>query len=107
MEQLRARFRERLAADRRPLGEALRSGDREALRAICHRMAGAGGMLGYSSLSARASDLECAVDEGVDAEGLEAITSQLLQGIDEALRSPGAPLQGGQRSTQFRPATSA
>jgi HPt (histidine-containing phosphotransfer) domain-containing protein len=87
MEQLRARFRERLAADRRPLSEALGSGDRGALRAICHRMAGAAGMFGFASLSARASEIECAVDEGVDAQGVEAITGKLLQEIEEALRS--------------------
>jgi HPt (histidine-containing phosphotransfer) domain-containing protein len=87
MEQLRGRFRERLAADRRPLGEASRTGDRDALRSICHRIAGAGGMFGYAGLSARASQIECAVDEGVDADGLEAVTRQLLQEIEEALRS--------------------
>jgi HPt (histidine-containing phosphotransfer) domain-containing protein len=89
MEQLRGRFRDRLAADCAPLNEALQTGDREGLRAVCHRIAGAGGMFGYPALSDRASEIECAVDEGADADRLEALTRQLLSEIDAELRSRG------------------
>jgi HPt (histidine-containing phosphotransfer) domain-containing protein len=90
MEQLRGRFRGRLVADRLPLGEALQTGDRDALRFVCHRIAGAAGMFGYPALSARASEVECRVDEGAEADALESVTRQLLREIDEALGSPDA-----------------
>ena len=85
MEQLRARFRDRLGQERMALAQALREGDSGALRAICHRIAGAGGMFGYPNLSGRASDVEAAVDDGVPATELQMRTAALLSSIDEAL----------------------
>ena len=89
MEQLRVRFRERLVAERDVLAEALGAGDREQVRAVCHRMAGAAGMFGSPDLSALASELEALIEDGTQGEALSGAASALLAGIDIAIGARG------------------
>ena len=84
MAALRDRFRDRLADERPALEEAAERHDRATLRAICHRIAGSGGMFGYAELSRLASKIEEAVDEGYGCERLRDQLATLLAGIDEA-----------------------
>jgi HPt (histidine-containing phosphotransfer) domain-containing protein len=87
MEALRGRFRDRLAAERAALAEAVERSDRETFRAICHRIAGAGGMFGFADLSQLASRVEEAIDAGVACRDLREPVAQLLSDIDDATRA--------------------
>ena len=62
MHSLRLRFCGRLTEDIGALQAASENGDRGAMRSVCHRMAGAGGMFGFADLSAAASEAEEAID---------------------------------------------
>lgn len=85
MAALRLRFRARLAEERVLLRDAAEAGDAAALRAVCHRIAGAGGMFGYAELSALASRVEEEIDAGAEGPALAASTARLTSLIDEVL----------------------
>ena len=84
MEALRGRFRGRLSEERAVLAEAAAKSDRATLRAICHRIAGAGGMFGYGDLSDLASLIEEGLDGGAPCPALRTQVSELLAAIDAA-----------------------
>jgi len=81
MEALRGRFLARLAAERQALAESAEHGDRVTLRAICHRIAGAGGMFGFPELSRLASEIEERIEAGVSVGEIAPSIAQLLAEI--------------------------
>ncbi|HEX8579845.1 MAG TPA: Hpt domain-containing protein [Allosphingosinicella sp.] len=85
MAALKIRFRARLAEERVLLRDAAEAGDAAALRSICHRIAGAGGMFGYAELSALACRVEEEIDAGAEGPALAASTARLTGLIDEVL----------------------
>ncbi|HZF95364.1 MAG TPA: Hpt domain-containing protein [Allosphingosinicella sp.] len=87
MQSLRLRFCARLTEDIAALQAAAEAGDRAAIRAVCHRMAGAGGMFGFADLSAAASEAEEAVDAGEAGDALSRRVGQVLDLAREATAS--------------------
>ena len=85
LEGLKSRFRDRLAGERALLAESEAGGEFEALRSICHRIAGAGGMFGFDELGALASRLEEAIDEGAPPSSIRGQTTDLLAAIDRVV----------------------
>lgn len=87
MQDLRLRFCARLSGDVEALQAAAAAGDRAAIRAICHRMAGAGGMFGFAALSAAASEAEEAIDAGAAGPALTLSVARVLELAREATDS--------------------
>jgi HPt (histidine-containing phosphotransfer) domain-containing protein len=87
MQSLRLRFCSRLTEDIGALEAAAEAGDGAAIRAICHRMAGAGGMFGFADLSAAASEAEEAVDAGESGAALGHRVGRVLDLAREATAS--------------------
>ena len=87
MQDLRARFCARLDGDIAALAAAAEAGDRATIRAICHRIAGAGGMFGFAPLSAAASQAEDAIDAAEPQEKLDRRVALVFELADEAMKS--------------------
>ena len=79
MTELRARFLDRIAADRAALEAAERASDSPEIRRIAHGLAGAAGIFGFPEISEAAS----AVDQAAEAER-GAVLRRLLQLLEEA-----------------------
>jgi HPt (histidine-containing phosphotransfer) domain-containing protein len=87
MHSLRLRFCARLTEDIGALEAASGAGDKAAIRAVCHRMAGAGGMFGFADLSAAASEAEEAIDAGETGEALNRRVVRVLELARDATAS--------------------
>ena len=87
MQDLRLRFCARLSGDIAALAAAAEAGDRQAIRGVCHRIAGAGGMFGFAALSAAASEAEEAIDGGQTPEMLAPHVARVLDLAREATDS--------------------
>ena len=66
MAALAARFASRAQAERDALHHALETGDRAALTAQAHKLAGIAGMFGHPQIGAAALELESAAESGAD-----------------------------------------
>lgn len=79
LEQLKSRFRQRCAADRIELERMATAGDRDGVRHLAHKLAGAAGTFGFAALGDTALSLEAQIDMG------DPIDASLLALIDEQL----------------------
>ncbi|MFN6935157.1 MAG: Hpt domain-containing protein [Tsuneonella sp.] len=82
MAALRKRFAARAVADSGAIRRCLAKGERDALRDLCHGLAGTAGTFGYPAISEAALALEEAVEAGAGAEALETLSVTLLQELD-------------------------
>ena len=82
MSRLRDRFVERSRADRVALSTAFDADDRGELRRLAHSLSGAGGLFGFPQISARAAELEHAVDRNEPRDRLLDHLRALLDEID-------------------------
>jgi len=84
MQALRAAFAARAGDEHDRLAAAVRDGDRETMRAVAHRLAGAGGLFGFPRISAAADALEEAIESGAGAAEVAAQSVPLLGLLAEA-----------------------
>lgn len=79
MEALRTRFAVRAIAEADAVRRHLDAGERDALRDICHGLAGTAGTFGYPAISNAASAVEEAIEAGSGSDTLERFCAELLQ----------------------------
>ncbi len=82
MAGLRARFAARAIAEAEAIRRHLCTGERDALRDICHGLAGTAGTFGYPAISKAASAVEEAVEAGAGNEALEGLSKALLHELE-------------------------
>lgn len=79
LEQLKTRFRARCGGDRGDLARLAAQGDRDGVKQLAHKLAGAAGTFGFAPLSESALLLEGQLDMG------EPLDPALLQLLDAQL----------------------
>ncbi len=82
MSALRARFAARAIAEADAIRRYLRAGKRDAMRDICHGLAGTAGTFGYPAISDAASAVEEAIEAGAGDDALEILSAALLHELD-------------------------
>jgi HPt (histidine-containing phosphotransfer) domain-containing protein len=83
---LRARFIERAGGEREQLILAVSSSNLPEIRRIGHSLSGAGGVFGYSTLSAEAQQVEEAMDAPAASINLEELCRPLFEELDRVLQ---------------------
>lgn len=88
MAELRARFRGRIVLERARLLDLVQAGDLhgDAIRALAHNLAGAGGSFGYPEISRAAMRIDDALVQGQGA-GPDDVQA-LIDAIDRACSDP-------------------
>lgn len=81
LEALKLRFKARCAEDQIRLGEIQQGDDRDGLKMLAHKIAGAAGVFGFEALGRAARDVEEQIDLGLapDGESLAALDRLLAQ----------------------------
>jgi HPt (histidine-containing phosphotransfer) domain-containing protein len=78
MAALRTAFTARAGEEHDRLAAAVRDGDRETMRVVAHRLAGAGGLFGFPQISAVAGALDHAIESGAGAAEVAQLSFPLL-----------------------------
>ncbi|HSX56710.1 MAG TPA: Hpt domain-containing protein [Sphingomonas sp.] len=82
MAGLRERFAARTRGEAELVAAYARSGDRNALRDLCHAIAGTAGMFGFSTLGEAAGAVEDAIDEKAADDVLAHGVAHLLAQVE-------------------------
>lgn len=83
MAALRSRFVDQARGEAAAIARHVAAGEWQALRDLCHGLAGRAGMFGFPALGDAARTVEEAIDDGAPPQRLAPLADDLLRAFDQ------------------------